>query len=158
MKSTAKYMFDEDFATGAKPTITVVEAERRREQRAQELFPWVDEKMALVAPDRWLGEHAEFTMGQVRFEIHHLGPAHSPEDVIIVLPGEGVVFSGDILFAGRGRHLRRGQAQARGNRRRTRFPGPAGDDVGFRHGARRLPHRMVRRRRQPRPGRNFIDN
>jgi flagellar assembly protein FliH len=30
MKSTAKYMFDEDFATGDKPTITVVEAERRR--------------------------------------------------------------------------------------------------------------------------------
>jgi flagellar assembly protein FliH len=31
MKPTAKYMFDEDFATGSKPTITVVEAERRRE-------------------------------------------------------------------------------------------------------------------------------
>jgi flagellar assembly protein FliH len=31
MKQTAKYMFDEDFATGSKPTITVVEAERRRE-------------------------------------------------------------------------------------------------------------------------------
>src|SRR5664280_2875103 len=30
MKSTAKYMFDEDFATGEKPTITLVEAERRR--------------------------------------------------------------------------------------------------------------------------------
>ncbi len=30
MKSTAKYLFDEDFATGEKPTITVVEAERRR--------------------------------------------------------------------------------------------------------------------------------
>lgn len=30
MKSTAKYMFDEDFATGDKPTMTVVEAERRR--------------------------------------------------------------------------------------------------------------------------------
>jgi flagellar assembly protein FliH len=30
MKTTAKYMFDEDFATGAKPTMTVVEAERRR--------------------------------------------------------------------------------------------------------------------------------
>jgi len=30
MKTTAKYMFDEDFATGAKPTITLVEAERRR--------------------------------------------------------------------------------------------------------------------------------
>ena len=30
MKASAKYMFDEDFATGAKPTITVVESERRR--------------------------------------------------------------------------------------------------------------------------------
>ena len=77
------------------------EAERRREQRARDLFPWVDEHMALVRPDRWLDERTEFTMGQVRFEIHHLGPAHSPEDVIVVLPGEGVVFTGDILFAGR---------------------------------------------------------
>ena len=77
------------------------EAERRREQRARELFPWVDEKMAIVGPDRWLDERTEFTLGKVRFEIHHLGPAHSPEDVIVVLPGEGVIFSGDILFAGR---------------------------------------------------------
>ena len=30
MKSTAKYMFDEDFASGEKPTMTVVEDERRR--------------------------------------------------------------------------------------------------------------------------------
>jgi flagellar assembly protein FliH len=30
MASPAKFMFDEDFATGTKPTITVVEAERRR--------------------------------------------------------------------------------------------------------------------------------
>ncbi len=30
MKAAAKYLFDEDFATGVKPTMTVVEAERRR--------------------------------------------------------------------------------------------------------------------------------
>jgi flagellar assembly protein FliH len=30
MANTAKYLFDEDFATGEKPTITLVEAERRR--------------------------------------------------------------------------------------------------------------------------------
>ena len=30
MANTAKYLFDEDFSTGEKPTITVVEAERRR--------------------------------------------------------------------------------------------------------------------------------
>ena len=77
------------------------EAERRREQRSLDLFPWVDESTRLVRPDRWLGEDTQFTMGAVRFEIHHLGPAHSPEDVIVVLPDEGVVFSGDILFAGR---------------------------------------------------------
>lgn len=29
-KSTAKYLFNEDFATGEKPTITMVEADRRR--------------------------------------------------------------------------------------------------------------------------------
>ncbi len=77
------------------------EAERRREQRARDLNPWVDEKMAIIGPDRWLDEHTELTLGEVRFEIDHLGPAHSPEDLIVVLPGEGVVFSGDILFAGR---------------------------------------------------------
>jgi flagellar assembly protein FliH len=30
MVSTAKYLFDEDFSSGEKPTITVIEAERRR--------------------------------------------------------------------------------------------------------------------------------
>jgi len=30
MKATAKYMFDEDFASGERPTITMVEHERRR--------------------------------------------------------------------------------------------------------------------------------
>lgn len=30
MKATAKFLFDDDFATGEKPTISVVEAERRR--------------------------------------------------------------------------------------------------------------------------------
>jgi flagellar assembly protein FliH len=30
MKATAKYLFDEDFSGGEKPTITLVEAERRR--------------------------------------------------------------------------------------------------------------------------------
>src|ERR1700688_2916733 len=30
MKTNAKYLFDEDFASGEKPTITLVEAERRR--------------------------------------------------------------------------------------------------------------------------------
>jgi glyoxylase-like metal-dependent hydrolase (beta-lactamase superfamily II) len=77
------------------------EAARRHEQRARDLFPWVDEKMPLVAADRWLEGDERFTLGGVRFEVLHMGPAHSPEDLIVVLPGEGVVFVGDILFTGR---------------------------------------------------------
>jgi hypothetical protein len=30
MQATAKYLFDEDFSSGEKPTISLVEAERRR--------------------------------------------------------------------------------------------------------------------------------
>jgi glyoxylase-like metal-dependent hydrolase (beta-lactamase superfamily II) len=77
------------------------EAERRLEQRARELFPWVDEKAPLVRADRWLEGDATFTLGGLRFDVLHMGPAHSPEDVIVAVPQEGVIFSGDILFAGR---------------------------------------------------------
>jgi len=77
------------------------EAQRRLEQRSRDLFPYVDEKTVLVRADRWLDADTSFEMGGVRFEITYMGPAHSPEDVIIVVPQEGVVFSGDILFAGR---------------------------------------------------------
>ena len=77
------------------------EGARRLEQRARDLFPWVEPGMKLIAADRWLERDEAFTQGGVRFELHHLGPAHSPEDLIVVLPGEGVIFSGDILFAGR---------------------------------------------------------
>jgi len=87
--------------TAAREYLMGGEAERRRAQRAQDLFPWVDEAMPIIPPDRWLGEHTAFTLGGVRFEVDHMGPAHSPEDVIVVLPDEGVIFAGDILFAGR---------------------------------------------------------
>ena len=77
------------------------DAQRRLQQRAVDLFPWVDDKTVLVRADLWLDGDTSFKLGGVRFDIHHLGPAHSPEDVIVVVPQEGVVFSGDILFAGR---------------------------------------------------------
>ena len=77
------------------------EGQRRLEQRARDLFPWVSEQMPLVRADRWLDGDERFEMGATRFEVAHMGPAHSPEDLIVVVPGEGVIFSGDILFAGR---------------------------------------------------------
>ena len=77
------------------------EGRRRLEQRARDLFPWVDDKMALVGADRWLERDESFVLGGVRFEVVHMGPAHAPDDVIVVVPSEGVIFIGDILFAGR---------------------------------------------------------
>jgi glyoxylase-like metal-dependent hydrolase (beta-lactamase superfamily II) len=85
----------------ALPYLESGEPERRREQRAKDLFPWVDERMPIVRADRWLDDVTRFDMGGVAFEVRHVGPAHSPEDVIVVLPKAGVVFSGDLLFAGR---------------------------------------------------------
>ena len=85
----------------ALPYLESGDPERRREQRAKELFPWVDENMPIVRADRWLDDVTRFSMGGVDFEIIHVGPAHSPEDVMVRLPHEGVVFCGDILFAGR---------------------------------------------------------
>lgn len=77
------------------------EGQRRLAQRAADLFPWVDDKMPLVRADRWLDQDASFTLGGVRFDVAYMGPAHSPDDVIVSVPQEGVVFSGDILYGGR---------------------------------------------------------
>lgn len=77
------------------------EGARRLEQRSRDLFPWVDAGMKLVPPDRWIERDEAFILGGVRFEVSHFGPAHSPEDLIVAIPQEGVIFSGDILFSGR---------------------------------------------------------
>ena len=77
------------------------EAPRRLVQRARDLFPWVDESMPLVRADLWLDGDTSFRLGGVQFDVRHFGPAHSPEDLIVAVPAKGVVFSGDILFAGR---------------------------------------------------------
>ena len=77
------------------------EGARRLAQRASDLFPWVEGNMTLVRPDHWMERDTAFTLGGVRFEVSHFGPAHSPEDVIVAIPQEGVIFSGDILFSGR---------------------------------------------------------
>ena len=77
------------------------EGQRRLEQRRQDLFPWVDDSTRLVPADRWLGEDTVFTLGGLHFEIIHMGPAHSPDDSVIVVREDQVIFSGDIIFSGR---------------------------------------------------------
>jgi glyoxylase-like metal-dependent hydrolase (beta-lactamase superfamily II) len=72
----------------------------------QELAPWVDDRTRLVQPDRWLGvddPHADTTLelGGVRLLLRPVGPAHTPEDLVVFVPGQQVLYGGDLLFRGR---------------------------------------------------------
>ena len=87
--------------TAAREYLEGGEGAARLAQRRQDLAPWVDEKTRLLAPDIWLDGNTSFKLGGTNFDIVHLGPAHSPEDVIVIVREAGVIFTGDILFTGR---------------------------------------------------------
>ncbi len=66
-----------------------------------ELYPWIDERTRLVAADRWLDNDAAITLGGETFRIQHVGPAHTPEDLVVHAERAGVLFAGDLVFRGR---------------------------------------------------------
>jgi len=76
-------------------------AVRRLEQRRAELFPWVDENTRVIAPDVWLDGDTDFRMGGVTFRLLYSGGAHSPEDLLMLVVEDRVLFAGDLVFAGR---------------------------------------------------------
>lgn len=86
---------------GALAYLNEGEGQRRLEERRSSLAPWVDAATRLVPADRWLDGDTSFQLGGLTFDVLHLGPAHSPEDLVIVVPEEGVIFSGDLFFTGR---------------------------------------------------------
>jgi glyoxylase-like metal-dependent hydrolase (beta-lactamase superfamily II) len=73
----------------------------RLEQRKRDLFPWVDERTRIVRPDVWLEGDTDFRLGGVTFRVLHSGGAHSPEDLLMFVVEDRVLFAGDLLFAGR---------------------------------------------------------
>ncbi len=76
-------------------------ATRLMRERRETLFPWVDENSRLVAADKWLEGDTDFKMGGLHFELHHVGPAHAPDDMVMLLKEDGVLFTGDLIFIGR---------------------------------------------------------
>lgn len=76
-------------------------ARLRLAQRREVLFPWVDEHTRVVHPDAFFDEEHRFRLGDKNFRLLHAGPAHSPDDVLLVVEDTGVVFAGDIVFDGR---------------------------------------------------------
>lgn len=80
--------------------VSDVGAQRLASSR-QTLSPWIDEKTQLVAADQWIDRETTFTLGKVNFVIKLVGPAHTAEDVAVLVPSTGVLFAGDLVFQSR---------------------------------------------------------
>lgn len=52
----------------------------------------------LTPPTTLIDDRLDLELDGVRVSLVHVGPAHTAGDVIVHLPDEGVVFTGDILF------------------------------------------------------------
>lgn len=73
----------------------------RLAQRRTDLFPWVDENTRIVPPTQWLDGDASFRLGGLTFDMIFTGGAHSPEDLMLFVREDRVLFAGDLLYAGR---------------------------------------------------------
>ena len=80
-------------------------APSRLAQRKADLKPWVNEKTRLVPADRWLhfdaGKTISFVLGGVHFRVIDMGGAHSPEDIMLAVDEDKMLFAGDLFFTGR---------------------------------------------------------
>lgn len=77
-------------------------AQKRLEVSRVDLAPWINADTHLVAANRWFeGEESRLQLGGLDFIIRHVGPAHTPEDVVVYVPQLGVLFAGDLFFRGR---------------------------------------------------------
>ena len=85
----------------AKDYLSSGQAADRLAQRRMDLFPWVDETTEIVVPDLWLDGDTDFRLGGLTFRVLHAEGAHTPEDVMLYVVEDRLLFAGDLLFAGR---------------------------------------------------------
>ena len=76
-------------------------AAERLAQRREDLFPWVDERTRVVPPDVWLDGDTDFRLGGLTFRVLYSGGAHAPEDILLYVVEDELLFAGDLVFAGR---------------------------------------------------------
>ena len=76
-------------------------ARQRLETSRTELAPWVDAQTVLVSADEWIDGDKTLSVGGTSFVIRHVGPSHTPEDLVVYLPKEKVLFAGDLVFRNR---------------------------------------------------------
>ena len=63
--------------------------------------PWVNANTQLIPADIWVDKQYKLSFGGVQFFINRVGPAHAPEDLMVYIPSEKVLFAGDLVFRGR---------------------------------------------------------
>ncbi len=76
-------------------------ARLRLEASRTELAPWVDAQTHLVEADEWLDGPRDLVVGGVTLQIRPVGPSHTPEDLVVYLPQDRVLFAGDLVFRNR---------------------------------------------------------
>ena len=86
-------------------------ARLRLEVSRKDLAPWVNADTHLVPADEWIDGPKDLTIGGVMFRLQPVGPSHTPEDLVIYLPQEKVLFAGDLVFRSRIPYV--GQADSR---------------------------------------------
>jgi glyoxylase-like metal-dependent hydrolase (beta-lactamase superfamily II) len=75
---------------------------RLRLQASQtDLAPWIDSATHLQPADQWIDGPIDLVEGGVLFKLVPVGPAHTPEDIVVYIPGKKLLFSGDLVFRGR---------------------------------------------------------
>jgi glyoxylase-like metal-dependent hydrolase (beta-lactamase superfamily II) len=87
-------------------------ARLRLEASRLQISPWIDEKTRLLEADEWIDADKTLDVGGVRFQLKAVGPSHTPEDLVVFVPSEKVVFAGDLVFRSRIPFV--GQADSRG--------------------------------------------
>ncbi|MEO8536457.1 MAG: MBL fold metallo-hydrolase [Betaproteobacteria bacterium] len=76
-------------------------ADARLAQRRADLFPWVDERTRVLRPDRWLDGDTDFRLGGLTLRLVYSGGGHSPEDLMMYVVEERLLYAGDLIFSGR---------------------------------------------------------
>lgn len=73
----------------------------RLEQRREALAPWVDSATRIIAPDRTFEDELELELGGTKLTLKFVGPAHGPDDILMLVEPAGVLYVGDIVQTGR---------------------------------------------------------
>jgi glyoxylase-like metal-dependent hydrolase (beta-lactamase superfamily II) len=76
-------------------------AKQRLIASRMDFAPWVNANTKLTSADVWIDQNIKLSIGGVDFLISRVGPAHAPEDLLVYVPSEKVLFAGDLVFRGR---------------------------------------------------------